>query len=45
METAQLQETGSCISLQYLNKISDTIYWNCVRERFSMVYLKHEDKP
>ena len=34
------------VTLQYPNKISDTVYWNCVRERFfPWVIQKHEDKP
>ena len=30
----RLEEKLNQVSLQYPNKISDTMYWNCVRERF-----------
>ena len=30
----RLEQRSNQVSLQYPNKISDTIYWNCVRERF-----------
>ena len=30
----RLEQKLNQVSLQYLNKISDTMYWNCVRERF-----------
>ena len=30
----RLEQKLNQVSLQYPNKISDTMYWNCVRERF-----------
>ena len=33
----RLEQKLNQVSLQYPNKISDNMYWNCVRERFFMV--------
>ena len=30
----RLEQKLNQVSLQYANKISDNMYWNCVRERF-----------
>ena len=30
----RLEQKLNQVSLQYPNKISETMYWNCVRERF-----------
>ena len=30
----RLEQKLNQVSLQYANKISDSMYWNCVRERF-----------
>ena len=36
----RLEQKLNQVSLQYPNKISESMYWNCVRERFFMDYLR-----
>ena len=36
----RLEQKLNQVSLQYPNEISEDMYWNCVRERFFMVYHK-----
>ena len=37
----RLEQKMNQVKLQYPNKISDTMYWNCVRERFLHVLSKN----
>ena len=41
----RLEQKLNQVTLQYPNKISDTMYWNCVRERFFYGLSKCKVQP